>query len=332
MSTCFNTHNMGGTTTERDEYVLEGITPERDQGTCPQGNSHAVALSCPLKQPEKWRPVAAAWGSWSPPKWQRVAPVFQSSIPHICSVLIRTHSHPLPLVRDLPVGVHCSRWHFVPTVARRARTLRMLYHFCHVLQKDGSRVETMSDADAIHKRGQALEDEFFHRVDEKLRLQLQTKMEREKSGQAIAEATGLKDQKLIDHLLDAGLQASTLAALTLVPGIFVAWADGNVSANERQGILGEALNRGLTEQTVAYRLIEQWLDKRPPQSLWKLWKEYASTVYADMPPDTARSLAKEILHQATAVAQASGGALGLRRVSAAEQAVLDEIASVAPVS
>ncbi|MGV3483849.1 MAG: hypothetical protein ACO1RT_05485 [Planctomycetaceae bacterium] len=187
----------------------------------------------------------------------------------------------------------------------------------------------MSDVDPIHKRGHALEDEFFHRVDEKLREQLQAKLAREKSSEAIAEATGLRDPKLLNDLVEAGFQSTTLAALALVPAIFVAWADGSVTEKERQTVMSDALNRGLDRQTVAFQLIEHWLSKRPAHSLWTLWKEYAAAVYLEMSPSTAKSLAAEILQQATAVARASGGALGIGKVSPSEQSILDEIASVA---
>ncbi len=60
------------------------------------------------------------------------------------------------------------------------------------------------------KREQALEDEFFHRVDEKLRAELRKSMDRDRSREALTEATGLTDPELLDALIEAGFQATTL--------------------------------------------------------------------------------------------------------------------------
>ena len=183
----------------------------------------------------------------------------------------------------------------------------------------------MHDTDALHQRGQALEDEFFHRVDEKLRLELRESMEREKSREQLSAATGFEDPKLLDHFLDGGFQATTLAALALVPTVFVAWADGSVTPKERQAVISAALQRGLEHQPTALQMVEGWLHKHPPRSLWKLWKEYAEAVHETVSPTLAEMLMKEILRQATVVAHASGGTLGFGKVSTEEQAILDEV-------
>ena len=168
----------------------------------------------------------------------------------------------------------------------------------------------MFDNDALHQRGQALEDEFFHRVDEKLRTELHEKMEREKSREQLADATGFEDQELLDHFLDGGFQATTLAALALVPTVFVAWADGTVTAKERQAVMEAAFQRGLEQQPMAIQMVEGWLHKHPPRSLWKLWMEYAQAVHDNVSETLSELLMKEILRQSTAVAKASGGTLG----------------------
>ena len=65
----------------------------------------------------------------------------------------------------------------------------------------------MYDHDAIHDRGRALEDEFFHRVDEQLRTKLRESMEREKKREQLISATGFNDEELLDHLIDGGFRA-----------------------------------------------------------------------------------------------------------------------------
>ena len=188
----------------------------------------------------------------------------------------------------------------------------------------------MFEHDAIHERGKALEDEFYHRVDEKLRKELRESMEREKAREQLASATGFRDKELLDHLIDAGFQSSTLTALALVPTVFVAWADGSVTDKERQAVMSTAMQRGLEHDPTALQMVEAWLQKHPPRGLWKLWKEYAEAVHASVSPTLAEMLVKEILRQATIVAEASGGTLGFGKISKDEQAILDEIQSMFP--
>ncbi len=184
----------------------------------------------------------------------------------------------------------------------------------------------MFDHDAIHDRGKALEDEFFYRVDEQLRQKLRESMEREEQRKQLIAATGFQDEELLDHLLDGGFQPTSVAALALVPAVFTAWADGSVTASERQAVMGAALQRGLDNQPMAMQMIEAWLHTHPPRSLWKLWKEYAMALRKTAPPNVAEKLTNEILRQCTSVAEASGGTLGFGKISKEEQEILDEIA------
>jgi tellurite resistance protein len=188
----------------------------------------------------------------------------------------------------------------------------------------------MFENDSFRKREQALEDEFFHRVDEKLRQQLREKMEREEAREMLVKVTRFKKPELLDHLLDAGINASSIPALTMLPSIFVAWADGQVSEEERQTVIREAFGLGVDPQQVSFQLIEGWLQHRPPQSMWELWREYAEGVRQSMGVESARQLLGEIHELATAVAKASGGHFGFGKISKAEQKLLDEIQAVCP--
>lgn len=183
----------------------------------------------------------------------------------------------------------------------------------------------MSEPDAFEKREKALEDEFFHRVDEKLREELRRSMERDRSREALAEATGFSDTELLDALIDAGFQATTLTALTLVPAIYVAWADDTVDSLECETIMKAATERGINEDGVALQLLETWLKKRPPKSLLETWKRYAHAVGESLSESASGKLSGEVMRLAEAVAESSGGILGFGKTSKREQEVLDEI-------
>ena len=57
----------------------------------------------------------------------------------------------------------------------------------------------MFEHDAIHERGKALEDEFFHRVDEKLRQQLHDSLEREKALENVKKAEKMFQEMGLDY-------------------------------------------------------------------------------------------------------------------------------------
>lgn len=183
----------------------------------------------------------------------------------------------------------------------------------------------MFEKDAFQARERAMEDEFFHRVDEKLREELRKSMEREESREALAAATGLSDHHLLDALLDAGVQATTLTALTLVPAIYVAWADGTVADAEREAIMKAAANHGIRPNELAWKLLDSWLTKKPRKVLWETWQQYAGALQQSLPPADAATLSDEVQRLATVVAEAAGGVLGIGKVSKDEHQVLDQI-------
>ncbi|PAY18305.1 hypothetical protein CKO51_16960 [Rhodopirellula sp. SM50] len=189
----------------------------------------------------------------------------------------------------------------------------------------------MIERDNLHRRGQALEDQYFQRVDQELLKKLREKSERAERLAELTKATGVRDEQVANHLIEAGFDASNIAAMTLTPIVFVAWASGSVTPEERKGVMSAALRRGVSSNPLAFRLLEQWLQRRPPREMWHLWKEYAAAVHQDLPADSANKLRARLLEQAKEVAMASGGVLGVEKICPAEQRVLDEIESTLPV-
>lgn len=183
----------------------------------------------------------------------------------------------------------------------------------------------MFESDAFEKRERALEDEFFHRVDEKLKADLRKSIERDASRKALTESTGLQDPALIEKLLDAGLEATTLAALALVPAVYVAWADHHVTDAERKAVLDAAEQRGIASDSVASKLLQSWLEHPPKKDLWQAWKQCAADVGKGLPQETSELLFKDVTEIAETVAKASGGVLGIGKISSNERAVLDDI-------
>jgi tellurite resistance protein len=173
----------------------------------------------------------------------------------------------------------------------------------------------------------ALEEAFFKKENERLRARLQAERERENTRNALAGEVGLEDQALLDRLVDLGIRVDTVEALVLVPLAMVAWADGKMDARERDAVLKGAEASGFTPGSPAYALLDTWTVQRPPRELMDSWRAYIAELVKELSADQRWALEERILGRARAVAQATGGFLGMASVSREEEAVLAELRS-----
>jgi hypothetical protein len=145
---------------------------------------------------------------------------------------------------------------------------------------------------------------------------------------ALAAASRITDDVLLDQLVAFGISPDTLTALSLVPLVEVAWADGKVEDAEKRAILAAAGAAGLNEASAGHKLIEGCLSERPHTGLRKMWKQYITSVCATRSAEERDALKAELLQQARRVAEAAGGFLGMAsKVSSQEQALLADIAA-----
>jgi hypothetical protein len=171
-------------------------------------------------------------------------------------------------------------------------------------------------------RRKALEDEFFRKENERLAAQLRLKRMTEEAKAEMSRMSGIHDQSVLDRLVEMGIGGETLAAMTLVPLVEVAWADGKMDAKERDAILKGAEEQGIEPATPAHEMLEDWLDNRPPPRLLAAWREYVGALCDEMLPEQRKALKHDVLARARAVAEAAGGFLGLgSRVSREEEQV-----------
>jgi hypothetical protein len=183
-----------------------------------------------------------------------------------------------------------------------------------------------NESEALRERGKALEDEFFRREDKRLIARLQELKAAEANRDALARASGITKPEVLDPLLALGIRAETLAALSLVPLVEVAWADGTLDAAERRAVLEHAQAAGITSGSTAAALLDAWLERRPERALEDAWARLAQAIGEQAGPETAAHLKQEIVQRARAVARASGGVLGLgSKVSKAEAAALQRL-------
>ena len=177
-------------------------------------------------------------------------------------------------------------------------------------------------------RRKALEEEFFRRQDAALVAKRRTEEERRAARAALAAASHITDDVLLDQLVAFGISADTLTALSLVPLVEVAWADGEMADAEKRAILAAARTAGLEETGAGYKLLERCLSEQPHTRLRKMWEQYIASISTTLPARERDALKTELLRQARGVADAAGGFLGVgARVSRQEEALLAEIAA-----
>jgi hypothetical protein len=175
-----------------------------------------------------------------------------------------------------------------------------------------------TDKDGLRGRGRALEADHFQKLDRKRIERLRAKEEREAARQRLSREGGIDDETS-DVLLDVGIGAEELPALDWIPLVEVAWSDGDVDMPEREAILGAVESDGIAQGHPAHDLLLSWLEARPAPELLQAWQRHLSST------DRSAEQRSEILDRARAVAQASGGVLGIGKVSGAESKSLETI-------
>jgi len=171
--------------------------------------------------------------------------------------------------------------------------------------------EKTNKPDPLADRRQALEEEFFRKENARLAAELRLKRLSEESKAAMSRISGITDDAVLEKLVELGIGAGTLTAMTLVPLVEIAWADGKVDAKEKAAILDGAGTAGVEPGGAAFVLLEDWLENRPPPRLLAAWRDYVGALCEDMLPEERKELKREVLARAQAVAEATGGFLGL---------------------
>jgi len=182
---------------------------------------------------------------------------------------------------------------------------------------------------SIFADARTLEDAFFTKENARLLEQLKGKQKRE----ALREMVKVEDETFLDRLIELGIGPETVLALTLVPLIAVAWADGTLDGRERDAIIKAAEEKGVSPETAGHQLLETWLSRRPERELFDSWKQYVRGIWETFTDEERQRMRERTLDWAVAVAEASGGFLGvISKVSPAERVVIKELEKVLRVS
>jgi hypothetical protein len=185
----------------------------------------------------------------------------------------------------------------------------------------------MPDHDAFAKRGRALEEEYFRKKDRELIEKIRQAAATEQVRQDLGRKAGLDDPALLQELQDLGFTPDTVGLLPLVPIIQMAWAEGGITKAEREPILRLARSLGVEEGSAADRQLTEWLTNQPAETVFTRARRLIRAMLDSGSAQTSDLNAHDLVAYCEEIASASGGILGIGRISAEERALLSSIAA-----
>ena len=86
-------------------------------------------------------------------------------------------------------------------------------------------------------------DAVFYNRDRQLMEAFRDRLDQLERRQQLQHVSDIRDEALLDRLLGLGITAESPAALGMVPLVWVAWADGEVAAEDFETLRREILER-----------------------------------------------------------------------------------------
>jgi hypothetical protein len=178
----------------------------------------------------------------------------------------------------------------------------------------------------VEQQQAALGGAFYRASAAEHREHLQLREDELAARGAISEATGIDDPDFLAELTGLGIRVDSLAALTLIPLIAVAWSDGEMDESERAAVLDAAVETGIRRNSVSYHLLEIWMIDPPPPDLTNVWHDFIRALRKQLKADEHKQIESKLLGRARAVAQAAGDALNRTpHISTSEEACLTKL-------
>ena len=171
------------------------------------------------------------------------------------------------------------------------------------------------------------EEDYFRKQDQELIDKMRRAAAAAHVREELGEKTGLHDPALLNDLEALGFAPDTVSLLPLIPLIQVAWAEGGVSRAERSQIVALARTRGIAEGSPADIQLGDWLSARPPALVFAGATRLIRAMLAAGSAETHDLTADDLVKYCEGIAAASGGVLGIGKISAEERAALNDIAA-----
>jgi uncharacterized tellurite resistance protein B-like protein len=171
-----------------------------------------------------------------------------------------------------------------------------------------------------------LENMFFIKEDQKLIEKLRALKKLGETKEELSRISGIKNDVVLQKLVDLNVRPETLASITLVPLVEVAWADGTVDEAERNAVLKAVEHLGFASGSTDYELVLQWMTHKPSPALLEAWVHYIAGLCEELSEEERTRLKEDLLGHTREVAMTSGGFLGLgNKISKEEAAVLSRL-------
>jgi len=178
----------------------------------------------------------------------------------------------------------------------------------------------------LRDREKSLEAQFFAKQSEELKARLRKRLEESEQIEGLRELADISDEDLLKRLVDLGVHPATWAAVSLIPLVEMAWADGSVDEKERRAVLAAAEANGVDPHGPGHELLQNWLKSRPDARLFATWGEYVVGLCEDLSPSEREAMREVVVGRARAVAESTGGLLGLiNKISPEEKVVLASV-------
>jgi hypothetical protein len=185
----------------------------------------------------------------------------------------------------------------------------------------------MAERDGLSDQARKREEDYFRKRDRELIERMRQAAAAEQTRRDLEARTGLHDPTLLKDLQELGFTPDTIGLLPLVPIIQVAWAEGGVSGAERKLIVQLARARGIQQDSAGDRQLSEWLERRPSADVFaRATRLIRAMLDQQGPADTVMS-ADDVIKYSESIAAASGGLLGMGKISAEERATLAQIAT-----
>jgi hypothetical protein len=183
----------------------------------------------------------------------------------------------------------------------------------------------MADHDGFAKRGRALEEEYFRKKDRELIEKIRQAAATEQARQDLGRKAGFDDPELLQELGDLGFTPDTVGLLPLVPVIQIAWAEGGITKAERDLILRLARSRGIEAGSPADLQLTEWITNQPSEAVFARARRLIRAMFDPGSAPAGDLTADDLVKYSEEIASASGGFLGIGRISAEERALLSGI-------
>ena len=181
----------------------------------------------------------------------------------------------------------------------------------------------MSDDPLSSRR--AHEEDYFRKKDVELIEKARERAKIQQQLRELGEQVGITDPEVSRELAELGFTPETVKLLPLMPVLEVAWAEGGVTDAERKMVIDLARTRGIEAGSPADVQLAEWLDRRPDESVFRRANRLISALLTS--EARFKITADDIIKSTEAIAEASGGLFGIRRISSDERATLTRIAS-----